>query len=102
MAPQRPFRLVYREFDRFAFDPRKSDEILAERGFDLAFVATMFPGFVLEREDTRGYDETRFQAIGELLGNIYVVVYTRQGRDCRLITAWEAEPSQVRAWYEDR
>lgn len=90
MAPQRPFRLVYRAFDRIAFDPRKSDEVLAERGFDLAFVARIFPGFVPEREDARGYEETRYQAIGELLGNIYVLVYTCQGRRCRLITARDA------------
>jgi uncharacterized DUF497 family protein len=102
MAPPPIFRRVYRTFERIGYDPRKSDDILAERGFDLAFIATMFPGVVLEREDTRGYNETRYQAIGELLGNIYVVVYTRQGRACRLITAWDAEPSDIRAWNEHR
>jgi uncharacterized DUF497 family protein len=102
MPPQRPFRLVYREFDRITFDPRKSDEVLAERGFDLAFIATIFPGVVLEREDTRGYNETRYQAIGELLGTVYFIVYQRSGRTCRLITAWEAELEHRVEWHDRR
>ncbi|MSP02219.1 MAG: BrnT family toxin [Acetobacteraceae bacterium] len=99
MASPRPFRLVWREFDRIGYDPRKSDDVLADREFDLAFISHMFPGFVLEREDTRPYRETRYQAIGEWLGTVYVVVYTRQGRVGRLITAWEAEYEDRMLWY---
>ena len=99
MPAPRPFRLVYRAFDRVAFDPRKSEQVFAERGFDLGYVSRMFPGQVLEREDMRGYAETRYQAIGEVLGDVFVVVYTRFGRSCRLITAWEAEPHEKRFWY---
>jgi len=99
MSPPRRFELVYRSFDRIDFDPRKSDEILNTRGFDLAFVARIFPGRVLEREDTRGYRETRYQAIGEVLGAVYFVVYTREARRCRLITAWEATPEERKHWY---
>ena len=66
--PLRPFRLVYRAFDGFEFDPAKSDEILERRGFDLAYARRVFPAYVLEREDTRGYPERRFQVIGEVLG----------------------------------
>ena len=76
----------------------KSDEVLWDRGFDLAFVSRVFPGFVLEREDTRPYDEVRYQAIGELLDDLYVVVYTRVGKTGRLITAWEAEPEDWVIW----
>ena len=99
MAAPKPFRLVYRTFDRIGFNPRKSDEVFAERGFDLAYVSRIFPGYVLEREDTRGYAETRYQAIGEVLGDIFFVVYTRYGRNCRLITAWEAEPHEEELWH---
>jgi uncharacterized DUF497 family protein len=102
MAPRRSFKPVYRAFDRIGFDPAKSDAVLAERGFDLGFIARIFPGVVMEREDNRGYNETRYQALGELLGNIYVLVYTRQGKACRLITAWEAEPEDRALWYESR
>jgi uncharacterized DUF497 family protein len=102
MAAPRPFRLVWREFDRIGFDPSKSDEVLAARGFDLAFISQIFPAFVLEREDTRPYPETRYQAIGELLGNVYVLAHTRHGKSCRLITAWEAELEHRLRWYEFR
>ena len=64
MPAPRSFRLVYRAFERIGFDPGKSDQILEERGFDLAYVSRMFPGYVLEREDSRGYPEPRYQAIG--------------------------------------
>ncbi len=88
MPPPQPYRIAYRTFDRVSYDPRKSDEVLADRGFDLGYVSRMFPGYVLEREDTRPYAETRYQAIGEVLGDLYAVVYTRSGGTCRLITAW--------------
>ena len=101
-APPRPFRLVYREFDRISYDPRKSDEVLAERGFYLAFIAHIFAGFVLEREDTGDYNETCYQVIGELLASIYFLVYKRRGRVCRLITVREAEPEDRAIWYEHR
>jgi len=71
MASPRPYRPVVRAFDRVTFDRRKSDEVYAERDFDPAYVSRIFPGFVLEREDTRPYGETRYQAIGELFGEFY-------------------------------
>ncbi len=98
--PPRPFRLVYRAFDRVEFDPAKSDEVFEARGFDLEYVSRIFPGYVLEREDTRGYAEPRFQVIGELLGEVYEVIYTPRGRTCRLITAWIAEPAYRELWHD--
>ena len=38
------------------------------RGFDLVYARRVFPGYVLEREDTReDYGEPRFRVIGEVL-----------------------------------
>ena len=99
--PSRPFRLVYRAFDTFEFDPAKSDEVFELRGFDLAYARRVFPGYVLEREDTReGYGETRFRIIGEVLQDVLVVIYTPRDSACRLITAWEAESWELDLWYE--
>ena len=102
MTPSpRPFRLVYRAFDAFEFDPAKSDEVFELRGFDLAYARRVFPGYVLEREDTReDYGEPRFRVIGEVLQDILVVIYTPRGSACRLITAWEAENWELDLWYE--
>lgn len=99
--PPRPFRLVYRAFDAVEFDPAKSDEVFELRGFDLAYARRVFPGYVLEREDTReDYGELRLRVIGEVLQDILVVVYTPRGNACRLITAWEAENWELDLWYE--
>lgn len=39
--------------------------------FELAYVRRVFPGYVLEREDTReGYGEPRFRDIGKVLPDI--------------------------------
>jgi uncharacterized DUF497 family protein len=95
--PPRPFRLVYRAFDRIEFDPAKSDAVFDLRGFDLAYARRVFPGYVLERED---YGEPRFCAIGEVLQDVLAVIYTPRGGTCRLITAWEAEGWELDLWYE--
>lgn len=100
MPPPRSFRPVYRAFREISFDPDKSDAIFELRGFDLAYVSRMFPGIVLERPDTRPYVEPRFQAIGDVLGEVFFVVYTRSGDRCRLITAWLAEPHERKLWYD--
>jgi uncharacterized DUF497 family protein len=79
VPPPRPFRLVHRSFRRIEFDPAKSEEVFELRGFDLAYVSRLFPGYVIEREDTRDLPEPRYQAIGELLGEVFFVVYARRG-----------------------
>ena len=98
--PPRPFRLVYRAFDRIEFDPAKNDEVFRLRGFDLAYVSLLFPSYVLEREDTRDYPEPRYQVIGELLGEVFFVVYARRSGTCRLITAWLAKPHERELWHD--
>ena len=70
--PPRPFRLTYRDFQTVEYDPVKNDEVFELRDFDLPYVSRMFPGYVLEREDTRRYGEQRFQVIGEVLGEVLV------------------------------
>lgn len=99
-SPPQPFRLVYRAFDQIEFDPAKSDEVFEARGFDLAYASRVFPGYVLEQEDTReDYGERRFKVIGELLGEVLVVIYTPSDEACRLITAWVADPLDEELWH---
>lgn len=61
-------------------------------GFNLDFISHTFHGYVLERKNTRGFAEPQLQVVGELPGEVYEVIYITQGRACRLITAWIAEP----------
>lgn len=98
--PPRPFRLVYRSFEQVGFDPAKSEEVFELRGFDLAYVAQIVPGYVLEREDTRDHPERRWQVIGDVLGEVFFVEYARsRPGSCRLITAWAAEPLERELWH---
>lgn len=88
--PQR-FRLVYRDFSRFEFDQDKNEIVYQVRAFDLGHVTMMFPGYVAEREDTRVAGERRIQAIGDVLGECYVMICILRQGVCRIITAWEVD-----------
>ena len=96
----KPYRLVYRAFDRIEFDPAKSEQVFEQRGFDLAYASRLFPGYVLEREDTRhDYGERRYKVIGELMGDVVVIIYTPRDGACRLITAWAADALDMELWH---
>lgn len=73
----------------------KSDAVLEARGFDMAHAGRLFPGYVLEQESTRwDYGERRLKTIGELMGDVLVVIYTvRDG-------AWEADHLDTELWHE--
>lgn len=62
---------------RFAWDERKSEGNLRERGFDYAFASLIFDGITVEVEDRRrDYGEKRTVAIGVADGIHLTVVYT--------------------------
>ncbi len=62
---------------RFAWDKKKSERNLTERGFDYVFASAIFAGPTLERIDTRqDYGEIRRIAIGISDGIHLTVVYT--------------------------
>ena len=60
--------------------------MLTEHGFDLGVASRLFPGWVLERRNTRLYRETRFRAIGEMPCIVRFAVYPRSGSIGRSIT----------------
>jgi hypothetical protein len=97
--PANPFRLVYRSFDRTLFDRIKSDNMFALRGFDLVFIGQLFPGYVLERPATLYTGEPRLEVLAEAAGIVFLIVYTRLGRACRLMTGWVAEPQEAALWF---
>lgn len=62
---------------RFTWDPKKSDENLAARGFDFLFATLIFDGPTLEQEDRRkDYGERRIVATGLAQTIALTVVYT--------------------------
>ena len=75
----------------FEWNDAKSRKNLRERGFDFAFAARIFDQDVLEHEDTRrDYGGPRLVALGEIDGEVFVVVYTWRGTSRRLISARRA------------
>ena len=92
---------------RFSWDPRKSGENLAVRGFDFAFAARIFEGPVLVRVDTRqDYGEPRLVAIGEAGGVVLTVVYTDRplpgGAVRRIISARRSNIRERQAFQSSR
>ena len=59
------------------WDPAKSDQNLAKRGFDFAFAALIFAQPYVEFDDTRrDYGERRLVALGRADGIPLTVVFT--------------------------
>ena len=100
VPPPSPFRVVFRSFRGIEFDVRKSDEVFNEREFDFEYVSRIFQNYVLERKDTRHKDEVRYQAIGEISGEVYFVVYVVRSGVCRIITAWLAQRYERELWHD--
>lgn len=85
----------------FEWDQAKSDKNLEERGFDFAHAARIFEGDVLEWDDTRrDYGERRVVTIGEVEGEIYVVVYTPRGEVRRIVSARPASRRERHAYHQ--
>ena len=72
----------------FEWDEDKRQRGIAKHQVDLVYAAGVFEGPVLIAPDDRGeYGEDRFTAIGMVLGELFVVVFTQRGDKVRLISA---------------
>jgi uncharacterized protein len=86
----------------FQWDEEKRQRVWENRRVDLVRAALMFEGYVWEERDPKDHDgEERIIAVGEVSSEIFVLVYTKRGDTCRLITAWKAGKN-VRAEYQAR
>jgi uncharacterized protein len=88
------------EFEmEFEWDHAKSERNRRERGFDFATAALMFDGPVQTAiDDRRNYAEERIIAIGEVDGDVLVVVYTDRGLVRRIISARRANRKERETW----
>lgn len=85
---------------RITFDPAKDAWNRQHRGFGFDYVALIFAGRTVERQDTRrDYGEVRINALGEIEGRIFHVTYTHRGADgLHIISARVAKRKERRAW----
>lgn len=82
------------------YDSQKARQKFEKHGVALDYAARIFLGAVVEYEDVRkNYRETRFIALGEVEGRVYVVVYTWRNGRRRIISARKANGREQRAYY---
>ena len=81
----------------FQWDNDKSDQCLAQRGFEFSdVVPAFFDPFRQVTEDTRrDYGERRFRLFGRVGPRLVVVVYTMRGSVIRIISARKANQREV-------
>jgi uncharacterized protein len=80
---------------------RQERATLERRGFDFEYAARIFEGTVLEREDRRDYDERRIVSVGQIEGDVFVVVYTWRGNRRRIISARRASRRERDAYRQE-
>jgi uncharacterized protein len=74
---------------------------MEKRGFDFEYAARIFEGTVLEREDgRRDYGERRIVSVGQIEGDVFVVVYTWRGNHRRIISGRRASRRERDAYYQ--
>jgi uncharacterized DUF497 family protein len=83
----------------FTWDDAKNERNRRERGFDFATAALIFGAPVQTiLDDRRNYGEERIIAIGEIDGEVLVVVYTNRGQVRRIISARRANRKERETW----
>ena len=87
----------------YEWDARKARANLAKHGVSFERTVHIFDGLVLERPDTRqDYGEERIIAIGEVDGQVLVVVYTMRNGNRRIISARMARHDEREAYHQVR
>jgi uncharacterized protein len=84
----------------FEWDEQKRESNLAKHGVDFRDIPALFDGHVLEFIDEReNYGETRITAVGEIVSQVYAVVYTWRTGNRRIISARRANEREKRKYY---
>ena len=76
------------DFEGCEWDESKSEQNLADRGYDYDFASRVFDGAYMERGQLRrNDDERRYIVVGEVDGFVIQVVWTPRGRMRRIISS---------------
>jgi uncharacterized protein len=87
---------------RITYDERKRREVLAKRGLDFNDAAALFEGYHLTNRDDRHYNEERFQTVGEMNGQVVLVIWTLRDESRRIITMWKLDHGESEGYYRRR
>jgi uncharacterized protein len=85
------------------YDPQKCARNIRERGLSFE-VAEGFEwnGAYVIGDTGKDYGERRFQALGEIGGRVYMLVFTPRGRDVHVISIRKANRREIRRYEEER
>jgi len=86
-----------------SYDPEKCARNVRERrlSFDLVREFEWSTAFVLE-DVRRDYGETRYQALGEIDGRVYMLVFTPRGGDVHVISLRKANRREINRYEEEK
>lgn len=91
------------QYDRFMFewDQAKEQSTIAKHRLDFRTASRVFlDPFLLEFEDDRGYEETRWNVIGLVDSRLLFVTYTERNDRIRIISARGAEPHERKRYHD--
>lgn len=84
----------------YEWDAENADAHFKKHGVSFERGSHIFDNSVLQREDARiDYGEPRIIALGEVDGDVLVVVYTQRGDNRRIISARKASPDERELYY---
>jgi uncharacterized DUF497 family protein len=84
---------------KITFDLEKRAKTLATRGLDFADAAEVFAGRHITVPDERlEYGEPRFQTVGYLAQRMVMVVWTKRGGACRVISMRKCNEREQEAY----
>ena len=96
-----PIYRIYNNYVKIEFDPAKRDQVLRERGLDMAEAAEVLSGDCYEVPDDRfPYGEERWVALGSLRGQVVACVWALGEDDCvRVVTMWKASRNEQEEYF---
>ena len=85
----------------FEWDQAKEQSNFAKHRLDFRTASRVFlDPFLLELEDDRGYEETRWNVIGVVDGRVLFVTYTERNERIWIISARGVEPHERKRYYD--
>lgn len=87
---------------RITYDEAKRRKVLDERGLDFGDAAALFDSYHLTKPQDRNHDEERFETVGEMNGQVVLVIWTLRDDSRRIITMWKLDHGESERFYRRR
>jgi hypothetical protein len=86
-----------------SYDPAKNARNIRERNLSFELVRDFdWSTAYMLADARRDYGEPRFQALGEIEGRLYMLVFTPRGDDLHVISLRKANPREINRYEEEK